>query len=72
MEASVITIVLNGKTVEISGEKSLRGLIEGQGLGAGACAAEVNGKLVPRREHETRVLMEGDRVELVTLVGGGS
>jgi len=26
---------------------------------------------VPRREHETRVLMEGDRVELVTLVGGG-
>jgi thiamine biosynthesis protein ThiS len=26
---------------------------------------------VPRREQEKRALQEGDRVEIVTLVGGG-
>jgi len=34
-------------------------------------AAEVNMELVPRREQEGRTLREGDRVEIVTLVGGG-
>ena len=36
-----------------------------------AAAAEVNKRLVPKREHGARRLEEGDRVEIVTLVGGG-
>jgi thiamine biosynthesis protein ThiS len=31
----------------------------------------VNKGLVPKREHDGRRLEDGDRVELVTLVGGG-
>jgi thiamine biosynthesis protein ThiS len=34
-------------------------------------AVELNGALVPRAEHGATTLAEGDRVEIVTLVGGG-
>jgi len=66
-----ITIHLNGQALTLPAPVTLRTLIEQQGVGAGACAAEVNGKLVPRRDHESRTLVDGDRIELVTLVGGG-
>jgi thiazole synthase len=34
-------------------------------------AVEVNGEVVPRAMHATRPLRDGDRVEMVTFVGGG-
>lgn len=34
-------------------------------------AVEVNLELVPRGRHAEHVLAEGDRLEVVTLVGGG-
>ena len=34
-------------------------------------AVEVNLELVPRQEHAACALADGDRVEIVTLVGGG-
>ena len=34
-------------------------------------AVEVNFELIPREQHEQHVLHEGDRLEIVTLVGGG-
>jgi len=64
-------VVVNGDAVEVADGTSVRAVIERMGLGDAACAAEVNEVLVPKREHEITVLSEGDRVELVTLVGGG-
>ena len=34
-------------------------------------AVEVNREIVPRSQHETRVLSAGDRVEIVRAIGGG-
>ena len=34
-------------------------------------AVEVNREVTPRAEHAACALQEGDRVEIVTLVGGG-
>jgi thiamine biosynthesis protein ThiS len=34
-------------------------------------AVEVNEAVVPRADHPSRRLQDGDRVEIVTLVGGG-
>ena len=34
-------------------------------------AVEVNGEVAPREEHASRVLTDGDRVEIVGPVGGG-
>jgi sulfur carrier protein len=32
---------------------------------------EVNGELVPKKRHAEHQVRDGDRVEIVTLVGGG-
>lgn len=34
-------------------------------------AVEVNGQVIPRAEHPNHPLRDEDRVEIVTLVGGG-
>ncbi|MBL9002165.1 MAG: sulfur carrier protein ThiS [Phycisphaerae bacterium] len=64
-------IFVNGREEEVRQGESVRALIERMNLGRAACAAEVNKRLVPRKEQETTELREGDRVELVSLVGGG-
>lgn len=64
-------IVVNGTEREVAEGLTVKGLIRANGLEGKACAVEVNKRLVPHREHETRVLSEEDRVELVSLVGGG-
>ena len=64
-------IMLNGETKRIEPGTTIAGLIEELGLARAICAAEVNKCVVPKREHAARRLDEGDRVELVTLVGGG-
>jgi len=46
-------------------------LLVRQNLAGKAVAVEVNRQLVPRKLHATTRLQDGDRVELVTLVGGG-
>jgi len=69
--SDTILIRVNGQDRHIPAATTLRGLIELCGLGQAACAAEVNRTLVPKRDHTTRILAQGDSVELVSLVGGG-
>ncbi len=65
------TIIVNAEPKPFQPGMTLRTLIIQMGLEKNAVAAEVNGSLVPRRQHETHVLQAGDNVELVSLVGGG-
>ena len=46
-------------------------LLEELDLAATVCAVEVNAEVVPKRNHADRPLVDGDTVEIVTLVGGG-
>lgn len=62
---------VNGKPTELPDRITVRELLEHMGLGGQPAAVEVNRELVPKREHATRTVNEGDRVEVVTLVGGG-
>src|SRR5690606_26655537 len=55
-----------GRDVRAIGE-----LLDQLGLGRGICGVEVTKKVVPTRERGGFELSEGDRVEVVTLVGGG-
>lgn len=64
-------VIVNGQEREVPAGETVATLIDRVGLGAAACAAEVNKKLVPKREHGDRELAEGDVIELVSLVGGG-
>ncbi len=67
----MIRVEVNGAACEVPARSSVSELVQSLGLDAERIAVEVNRALVPRKEHVTRLLEEGDRVEFVTLVGGG-
>lgn len=62
---------MNGEPRELPESTTVRQVVELVSPAGAAAAAEVNQRLIPRRAQETTVLSEGDRVEVVTLVGGG-
>ncbi len=62
---------INGERREFPGPLTVATMLEAMGLGKAACAVEVNKAVVPKRDHPARPLAEGDRIEVVTLVGGG-
>jgi len=64
-------IQINGEEREIAGGASIKKLLGELGVTQPHVAVELNLEVVPRAEHESTVLREGDRLEVVTLVGGG-
>lgn len=64
-------ITVNGSPRDVPDRCTLEQLVEREGLAAAPCAAELNRLLVPKAQRADTTLREGDRVELVTLVGGG-
>jgi len=64
-------VELNGAVREVAPGTTVAELVRALGLASERVAVERNGSLVRRAEHESTVLAEGDRLELVTLVGGG-
>jgi sulfur carrier protein len=66
-----VQIVVNSEPRDAPEETTVAGLLEQLGLGNRIVAVEVNLRLVPRPDHARHILRAGDRVEIVTLVGGG-
>ena len=66
-----IDVVINGETRTVAQGTTVAALVEQLGLGARRVAVERNREVVPRARHATTVLAAGDRVEVVTFVGGG-
>jgi sulfur carrier protein len=66
-----LKLVVNGDPVEAPEGTTVRALVEQLGLGGGPVAVERNGDVVPRKDHATTALADGDRVEIVHFVGGG-
>jgi len=63
--------LVNGEEREVAAGTSVAELVRELGLASERVAIERNGRIVRRAEHGRTVLEEGDRVEVVTLVGGG-
>ena len=64
-------IFVNGKPREVEAGDTVATLLESLGLDPRQLAVERNLELVPRGEHSATPLAPGDRLEVVTLVGGG-
>jgi thiamine biosynthesis protein ThiS len=65
-----IEITVNGETRRVRSGTTVAGLVAELGL-AGQVAVERNREVVPRARHAEVALVPGDRLELVTFVGGG-
>ncbi len=64
-------IEFNGQPREIPDGTTVAALVAELQLDPRTLAVERNRELVPRAEHASALLAAGDRVEVVTLVGGG-
>jgi sulfur carrier protein len=64
-------IVVNDQTRNLADDATVAALLDELKLAGKPVAVEVNLELVPRQRHAQHRLAEGDRLEIVTLVGGG-
>ena len=70
-ETAHISIYVNGEATEVASGCTVAGLVASRGLTPAQVAVELNKDIVPRAKHPETSLAEGDRVEIVTMVGGG-
>jgi sulfur carrier protein len=66
-----MNIQVNGQDHELASGCTIAKLLGELGVTQPHVAVEVNLEVVPRGQHRDTVLNDGDRVEVVTLVGGG-
>lgn len=71
MATGTMSITLNGEPRELPAGVTVGALLAHCGLTPQGVAVEVNEVLVRRAHFDERRLAPGDRVEVVTLVGGG-
>ncbi|AYC31119.1 sulfur carrier protein ThiS [Pseudomonas cavernae] len=64
-------IQLNGEAFELPAGETLVDLLVRLELTGKRVAVELNLDIVPRSQHASTVLGEGDRVEVVHAIGGG-
>jgi len=69
--ADMPQVIYNGEPRTVAPGTSVASFLTELKLDPRRVAVEVNLKLVPRQEHAEFTLADGDRVEIVTLVGGG-
>ncbi|MEI9980450.1 MAG: sulfur carrier protein ThiS [Edaphobacter sp.] len=70
-----LTVVLNGQTREFEGleaKASLEQILGELGVKGDRVAVEWNGEIVPRALWTGTMVGEGDRLEVVHFVGGGT
>lgn len=64
-------IQLNGEAFELPDGETVAGLIDRLDLAGRRLAVELNLDIVPRSQHATTTLREGDQIEVVHAIGGG-
>jgi sulfur carrier protein len=65
-------IKLNGIEKNVAAGTTLLEVLEGEGYDTSVIATQINGDIVPRAEYPTHQIQDGDVIEVVAFVGGGS
>ena len=67
----VLTLSLNGETLQLHEAINLSLLLEQQGFQAQKIAAAINGEFVPRSQYAQTAISDGDEIDIIQAVGGG-
>jgi sulfur carrier protein len=67
----MITIELNGVASLVDEKSTVEDVLRSSKIQSRFCAVELNLEIVPKEQYSTRSLVDGDKLEIVTLVGGG-
>ena len=65
-------IHVNGQPRDVSDGMTVAGLLQALQLTAPKVAVEVNLEILERQDFDGRPLNEGDRVEIMSFIGGGT
>ena len=66
-----MNVAINGEGRRLDPDTTVADLLRGLELEGKPVAVERNGETVPKTSHASTRLAEGDRIEIVTFVGGG-
>lgn len=66
-----MNVEINGEAREVSAGTTIAALLAALNLPTDGVAVAINLDVVPRGQHAERVLVAGDRVEIIRAVGGG-
>ena len=66
-----MNILVNGEPRDVADGTTIDALLAALGIDRRRIAVERNREIVPRGQHAATPLAEGDRIEIVTMVGGG-
>ncbi|HEY2411552.1 MAG TPA: sulfur carrier protein ThiS [Pirellulaceae bacterium] len=66
-----IEIIVNGQPRDIAVATTVAVLLHELEIPLRGVAVEINDQIVPRAQHAEQFLCSGDRLEIVSLVGGG-
>ena len=64
-------ITVNAEPRDVPEGSTVESLLASLGIDRRKIAVERNQEIVPRTQHASTPLAEGDRIEIVTMVGGG-
>lgn len=64
-------LLLNGEERDVAGVATIADLVTALGLDARKVAVERNLEIAPRSSYADTSLSDGDRIEIVTFIGGG-
>lgn len=67
----MLSLIVNGDRQEAKKGSTIADLVSSLNLQATRVAVERNERIVPRAEHATTKLADGDVLEIVHFVGGG-
>jgi len=66
-----MSVTLNGSPRDCNPHITITQLLDEAGYAGRRVAVEVNREIVPRSQHATRTLVDGDQIEIVHAIGGG-
>ena len=64
-------ITVNGKQIQLTSELSVADYLEQNNYQINRIAVEMNEEILPKYSYSETMLKDGDRLEVVTFVGGG-
>ena len=64
-------MIVNGNEIALAGIKMLKDFLDREGYTMDSIAVEKNGAIIPKSRYDAEPLVDGDRLEIVTFVGGG-
>ena len=64
-------IIVNGKEINLTKDTSVAEYLDQNRYQVKRIAVELNGDILPKYSYSDTMLKDGDRLEVVTFVGGG-